>query len=279
MNPNTQLVKPQTLQPARPSALSAMAKRINVEPDKLMAALQETCFKGANNEQMLALVVVSNEYGLNPFLKEIYAFPGKGGGIVPVISVDGWIKMVNRAETFDGLEFEWEWAEDGAPVSCTCTIFLKGRTRPVKVTEYFSECFRKTEPWQTMPRRMLRHKAMIQAARIAFGFSGVQDEDEALDVVSTVVTEPQRKLNNGPAQESEAKKETATVSPRVEFQKLMDEVGVDFSTVQKWLEETGNLPDASSLPSLNEVSEDLLKRLLRARTGLTSGLVAMKGAA
>ncbi len=30
-----------------------------------------------------------------------------------------------------------------------------------------------------MKHRMLRHKALIQAARYAFGFSGVMDEDEA----------------------------------------------------------------------------------------------------
>ena len=30
-----------------------------------------------------------------------------------------------------------------------------------------------------MERRMLRHKATIQGARVAFGFSGITDEDEA----------------------------------------------------------------------------------------------------
>ena len=32
--------------------------------------------------------------------------------------------------------------------------------------------------WQKWPRRMLRHKALIQAARVAFGFAGLSDEDE-----------------------------------------------------------------------------------------------------
>jgi hypothetical protein len=31
---------------------------------------------------------------------------------------------------------------------------------------------------------MLRHKAMIQAARIAFGFAGIYDEDEAQRIAS-----------------------------------------------------------------------------------------------
>ncbi len=34
-------------------------------------------------------------------------------------------------------------------------------------------------PWQTHPKRFSRHKAMIQCARMAFGFGGIYDQDEA----------------------------------------------------------------------------------------------------
>ncbi len=34
-------------------------------------------------------------------------------------------------------------------------------------------------PWQTHPKRFLRHKAMIQCARMAFGYCGIYDQDEA----------------------------------------------------------------------------------------------------
>jgi phage recombination protein Bet len=152
-----------------------MANALNVEPNKLLETLKATVFQKATNEELLALVVVANTYGLNPLLKEVYAFPAKGGGIVPVVSIDGWISMTNRQPNLDGIEFEMP--EDGS--SCTCIIHLKGRSKPVKVTEYLSECSRQTEPWKAMPKRMLRHKALIQCARIAFGFSGIQDEDEA----------------------------------------------------------------------------------------------------
>ena len=42
-----------------------------------------------------------------------------------------------------------------------------------------AECKRNTDPWRQWPNRMLRHKATIQAARYAFGFSGIADPDEA----------------------------------------------------------------------------------------------------
>jgi hypothetical protein len=40
-------------------------------------------------------------------------------------------------------------------------------------------CFRNTDPWKQWPRRMLRHKAAIQCARVAFGISGVMEPDQA----------------------------------------------------------------------------------------------------
>lgn len=167
-------------QPTKQSALAVMAARCNVEPAKLHSTLKNTVFKGASDDELLALVVVANTYGLNPLLKELYAFPAKGGGIVPVVSIDGWVSMTNNHPQMDGMEFEHHTDDKGGLVAVTCRIFRKDRSRPIEVTEYLSECKRGTEPWK-MEHRMLRHKALIQCARYAFGFSGIADEDEAAD--------------------------------------------------------------------------------------------------
>lgn len=166
-----------TLTAARPSALSVMAARFNVEPAKLLDTLKNTVFKNATDAQLMALTIVANEHGLNPFTKQIYAFPDKGGGIVPVVSIDGWIKLMNDQPRFDGIEFEFG-ERDGKLDSCTARIYVRDRARPIVVTEYFAECQRNTDPWRTSPRRMLRHKALIQCARVAFGLSGLHDEDD-----------------------------------------------------------------------------------------------------
>lgn len=178
------------------SPLVALASRLNIEAGKLSETLKATVFKNATNEELVALVIVANTYDLNPFLKEIYAFPAKGGGIVPIVSVDGWNKMMLRAENFDGIEFDFQDDDSGNPISCTATVYLKNRAHPVKVTEYLRECQRPSDPWKNMPRRMLRHKALIQAARIGFGFSGVYDDDEGqvianVEPVKNVSVEPQ----------------------------------------------------------------------------------------
>ena len=57
-------------------------------------------------------------------------------------------------------------------------MFRKDRAHPITVTEYMAECRRDTDTWRKWPARMLRHKAAIQAARYAFGFSGIYEEDE-----------------------------------------------------------------------------------------------------
>jgi phage recombination protein Bet len=160
------------------NALEALAGRLEVSPAGLRESLLETVFKGCRNEsEFIALVIVANAYGLNPLTKEIYAFPGKGGGIVPMISVDGWIKIMNSHPQFDGIEFEYTM--DGDNVSAIeSIIYRKDRDHPIKTIEFMEECKRGTEPWKLMPRRMLRNRALIQGVRIAFGVSAQAEGDE-----------------------------------------------------------------------------------------------------
>ena len=161
------------------TALTTLANKLATtlnmgSADGLLPVLKATAFKGqVTDAQMTALLVVANNYGLNPWTKEIYAFPDKNNGIVPVVGVDGWSRIINSHPQFDGMDFEQD-AE-----SCTCIIHRKDRGHPVKVTEWMEECKRNAGPWLSHPKRMLRHKAMIQAARLAFGFTGIFDEDEA----------------------------------------------------------------------------------------------------
>lgn len=161
-----------------------MAQRFALgdNPHELMTTLKATAFKGqVTDAQMTALMLVAQQYSLNPWTREIYAFPDRQNGIVPVVGVDGWSRIINEHPQFDGVDFN----SDGDD-SCTCIIYRKDRSHPVKVTEYMSECKRTNAgPWQSHPRRMLRHKALIQCARLAFGFVGIYDQDEAERLVES----------------------------------------------------------------------------------------------
>lgn len=159
---------------------SKLATRLDMgDGTGLIETLKATAFRGqVSDAQMTALMVVANQYGLNPWTKEIYAFPDKNNGIVPVVGVDGWSRIMNEHQQFDGIEFDQD------ADSCTCRIYRKDRSRPIAVTEYMAECRRNNVgPWVSHPKRMLRHKAMIQCARLAFGFVGIYDQDEAENIL------------------------------------------------------------------------------------------------
>lgn len=169
------------------TALTALTSKLATRLDMgdgtgLIETLKATAFKGqVSDAQMTALMVVANQYGLNPWTKEIYAFPDKNNGIVPVVGVDGWSRIINSHPQFDGMDFEQD-AE-----SCTCIIFRKDRGHPIRVTEWMAECRRaNVGPWASHPKRMLRHKAMIQCARLAFGYGGIYDQDEAERIVESI---------------------------------------------------------------------------------------------
>lgn len=186
------------------SLLVKFADRYAVDSNKMLETLKSTAFKqrdgsAPTNEQMMALLVVADQYKLNPFTKEIYAFPDKQNGIVPVVGVDGWSRIINSHPEFDGMEFRYSeetTTPEGAKSPChdwvECVMYRKDRSRPVVVREYLDEVYRAPfkkqgrngeyqidGPWQTHTKRFLRHKAMIQCARLAFGFVGIYDQDEA----------------------------------------------------------------------------------------------------
>jgi len=183
--------------------LASFAKQYDIDPNAMADVLRNTAFKQSGdeqvtNEQMAALMIVADQHKLNPFLKEIYAFPDKKGGIVPVVSVDGWSNLINSNRHFDGMEFNQSdtmiQEEGGKPCPEWIEVILhrKDRAKPVIVREYLDEVYRKPikkqnyqidGPWQSHTKRMLRHKAMIQGARIAFGFAGIYDDDEAVRII------------------------------------------------------------------------------------------------
>lgn len=103
----------------------------------------------------------------------------KAGQIQPIVSVDGWMRKCNEHPKFDGMKFVDTIADNGDPISVTCIIYRTDRSHPIEVTEYFDECSKAGgAAWKITPKRMLRHRALTQAARYAFGFAGLMDRDE-----------------------------------------------------------------------------------------------------
>ncbi|STI55151.1 bacteriophage recombination protein [Escherichia coli] len=183
-----------------------LAERVgmdSVDPQELITTLRQTAFKGdASDAQFIALLIVANQYGLNPWTKEIYAFPDKQNGIVPVVGVDGWSRIINENQQFDGMDLSRTMSPVHAGFTAKIAItrsalpsgWMNGRRAPFKTREGREI----TGPWQSHPKRMLRHKAMIQCARLAFGFAGIYDKDEAERIVEntayTTERQPERDI-------------------------------------------------------------------------------------
>ena len=148
------------------------------------------------------LLLLSERLGLDPLNNEIYATEispdsGKKARIVFVVGVDGWSKIINSHPQFDGMKFvESAPGDDELPLYFECTMFRKDRKVATSVREYMYEAHTGQGAWLTHPRRMLRHKAMVQCARICFGLSGVYDPDEAQRIQETKTKDKELKLKS-----------------------------------------------------------------------------------
>lgn len=228
----------------RQSLIATMAAKYQMDPDQFAKTVRATVMPAQHtNEQFAALMLVANEYDLNPVVKEIYAFPAKGGGIVPIVSIDGWLNLMNSHPSFDGMETEFIDDDQGNPIACTCRIYRKDRSRPIVVTEYLSECIRNTEPWK-MKRRMLRHKSVIQGCRYAFGFSGIYDEDEGAKIAEMRDVTP-------PAPPKPPAPPTAQIAPPAE---VIDAETGEIVDEREIVPETGE--DAGAVEADGEVIDD-----------------------
>lgn len=144
----------------------------------------------ATNAEMAVVSSVCAKYDLNPLVSECAAFVS-GGKLSVVVMIQGWYRIVNRQPDFDGVEFEDKLDSNGGIIATTCVMYLKNRSRPVRVTEYLSECRQeRSDVWKKYPFRMLRHKAYIQCAKMAFGISEVIDDDEASRIAANSQSGP-----------------------------------------------------------------------------------------
>jgi hypothetical protein len=178
------------------NAIAVIAQNTGASPEDITEVLKGMIVSAKNqhgaqatNAELAIVTGVCATYGLNPLVKECAAFVS-GGKLSVVVMVDGWYKMVNRRPEFDGVEFGDKFDANGNLTAITCRMFIKGRERPVCVTEYMAECKdTKSSVWTKWPARMLRHKAYIQCARMAFGISEIIDDDEASRIAANAPTE------------------------------------------------------------------------------------------
>lgn len=214
----------------QPSIFSIMASKYKLDQSQFLSVIKKTIMpkgknvKEATMEEIAAFLIVAQKYNLDPFTNEIYAFPSKKGGIVPIVGVDGFARIMNSQKGFDGYAIVYSEDEvvpvDGrlCPTWAEIKIYHKHREHPTVMREYLDEVYVGKRgdfkgPWQTHTKRMLRHKIIIQGIRIAFGITGIYDQDEAeriidAEIADTTNMKPEVKMPEAlPEGQKEEKKE------------------------------------------------------------------------
>lgn len=234
--------------------VARFAERYGFREDELLNTLAQTAFRQHNGsvptrEQMLSLLAVADSYDLNPFIRQVYGLSDRRGGVLPVLSVDGWLQIMNSNPQSDGVEFSYpdeliQFDEDMKPCHpwVECSVHRKDRKHAIRVREYLDELYRPIVikngkkfpgPWQTCPKRMLRHRSQIQAIRIAYGLSGLFEPDEAERILETQMGEPVpdlRVAESKPAvpDSDKEREKPQTVSPEPD---VLDEALAEMSAV------------------------------------------------
>ena len=150
--------------------LQNCAQYLAIEPEELRAWIEQHGVIAIKTK--IALLRMSQQHQLDPLKGEILLLPSQNESWQVHISIDGWIRMIHRHPAFAGLSFAISSElENGLPIWMECTIYRADQTQPITVREYLAEVKRESEIWQQMPRRMLRHKTLLQCAKIGLGLS------------------------------------------------------------------------------------------------------------
>lgn len=225
---------------ARPrTALEALAFRLNVSPGVLQKTLKNTVFKGCSDDEFVALVIVSNEYNLNPILREIYAMPKKGGGIQAIVGYDGWIKIANAHPQYDGIEFNHIEDNNGNVKAIEGVLYRKDRNHPTKKMVYLKEFKRNTDPWNNSPHHMLDVRCFCQTVRLGLGVAlGIEGDENLMIDGGDIRPEPARSL---PSRQS-----------------LGEELGDEIPSFD---EQTGEVIEADPNTGMTVVTEEMEREL------------------
>lgn len=193
---------------AEPSLIDRFAKKVGLKPSAFMTALRRVCgtVEGVTDADFMILLLTAEKYGLDPIRREIGLMATKRG-LQPYVSFDAWVKVVTSHSDYIAHDVE-EVVGDGRVVAARCLLYTRTRKAeglpPFGHIEWMDECYvppRKSKdgyevkgPWQSHPRRMLKEKALSQAARFLWNLyvptadEFLREEDMVQESYGTRVT-------------------------------------------------------------------------------------------
>jgi len=263
----------------RRSIAREAAAMLGVTPDKLCGLLRNVwkTSKGEpelTDQEMFSGISLVARYRLDPITREIYVTRSQGR-LMTVIGIDGWIKILDRTDHYDGFTVDIHNDENGILEWVETTIYSKRRSKPTSYRAYWSEYARMGGfVAKTMPSHMLRIFSLRHAARlfVPLGATVVTEEEaqfmmqpmEAphqassshLDQITERLMQP---IERSEASEPEEPSEPETAeSPNEEAPSTAPEVDTSEETLAKVTERTTNeLSACETLSEVNQAVKDL----------------------
>lgn len=166
------------------SVVSDAASVLGVEPGKLCDLLRNVWKVSKDqppltNAEMFAGLSMIARFELDPIAREVYVTRTKQG-LATIVGIDGWVKILDRTDHYDGYEIEIHEDAKGNVDYVDCTIHSTKRKHPSKYRAFMKE-YRNLSGFMAdkIPVHMLRIFAMRHAARlfVPLGVSIVTEEE------------------------------------------------------------------------------------------------------
>ena len=162
-----------------------------------VAIVKANIAKGVNDSELAYFLNVCKTVGLNPFIKEIWAYKDNRGNLLVFAGRDGFLTKAQQSPTYNGLrssevrekdEYQadipngtikhtFSFKDRGPIVGAYAIVFRKDGEPTVESVE-FSRYNRNFGAWKTHPEDMIKKVAETKALKKAFGISGIQSEYE-----------------------------------------------------------------------------------------------------
>lgn len=175
--------------------------------------IRKTVAQNATDDEFKTFMYLCETYNLDPLKKEIYFIKFAGRSTI-LTSRDGYLKIANLNQHFDGLESDVVYQgdvltkrDDGSLhiaygpehlvfdksklTGAFCSVFRKDREKATTVFVSIKEYYKKEAPiWQQYTNAMILKVAEAMALKRAFAISGLvtKEEIEGKDALDNEVT-------------------------------------------------------------------------------------------
>ena len=181
----------------RQTLVSRASQQLGIDERRLLPMLRNVwkTSKGEpplTDEEMFVGIGMIARFGLDPIAREIYVTRSKDR-LMTIVGIDGWVKILDRTDGYDGFEQELSFDKEGKVVWCETKIHSKLKSHPSVYRAYAVEYFAIAGfVGGKMPLHMLRIFSLRHAARLftPLGASVMLEEEAEFAEAHRPVREP-----------------------------------------------------------------------------------------